>query len=252
LPSGAFIDQGKAETLKLSVVIPAYKEEEYVETTLCGIDETLRSIQLPSEIIVVLDVVPGDQTATCARKIAETRARIRVLERQGRRGVGDAVRAGIRAARGEIVIIAMGDQSEDPSDIARLISRAREHDVVFTNRFRHGRPSGYPVLKYITNRICNSAVVLLFHIPYTDTTNAFKAYKKTLLDRLDLTSKGFEIFLEMPVKATVLARSTDEIEVHHTVRKKEAPKLSIFKDGHKYARVLFSLLDWTKSVKNLG
>ncbi len=137
----------------------------------------------------------------------------------------------------------MGDQSESPSDIVRLARQAENCDIVFTRRFRHGRPPSYPVLKYIANRCTNIAVMLLFKIPYSDTTNAFKAYRKELLNQLELSSKGFEIFLEVPMKAMMLApRKTTEIEVSHTVRRKEAPKLSVLRDGYRYARLLFSLL----------
>jgi glycosyltransferase involved in cell wall biosynthesis len=225
------------------VVVPAYKEEEYVEQTLRGIAESFHGAELSSEIIVVVDLVPGDETASHVRKATEMYSEIRVLERQGRRGVGDAIRAGIREASGKIVIPVMADQSEYPSDIVRLVRKAQHCDIVFTNRFKHGRPPGYPVLKYISNRCCNLAAMLLFRIPYSDTTNAFKAYTKALLDRIDLSSSGFEIFLEMPVKAMMLAPlRSDEIDVHHTVRKKRAAKLSVLKDGYRYACVLLSLL----------
>lgn len=252
LLSKSLVNYTKIETPIVSVVVPAYKEEEYVEATLRGIVRTLRAAGLTSEIIVVLDLVPGDRTASHVGKVARTYSEIRVLERQGKRGVGDAVRTGIKEARGEIVVIAMGDQSEDPSDIVRLVNKAKDCDVVFANRFKHGKPLGYPVLKYVVNRCCNLAAMLLFRIPYSDTTNAFKAYRKALLDRIDLFSDGFEIFLEMPVKVMMFATQTDEIEVRHTVRRKEAPKLSILRDGYRYVGIMVSLLDRGNVTKRLG
>ena len=98
-------------------------------------------------------------------------------------------------------------------------------------------------MKYFANRCCNLAAMLLFRIPYSDTTNAFKAYRKALLDRTDLSSDGFEILLELPVKAMMFAPQTGEIQVHHTVRRKRAPKLSIFRDGYRYVGIVVSLLD---------
>lgn len=237
------IAAGGKERPAVSVVVAAYREEEYVETTLQGIAESLRNAGIVWEIVVVLDVVAGDETASHVRRISERYDGVRVLERQGRRGVGDAMISGIKVARGRIIIPAMADQSEDPYDIVRLVTRAEDCDIVFTNRFRHGRPPGYPLLKYIANRCCNLAAMLLFRIPYSDITNAFKAYKQELLNRIDLSSKGFEIFIEMPVKAMMVARvRSGEIEVAHTVRKKQIPKLSITADGYRYARVLISLL----------
>ncbi len=67
---------------------------------------------------------------------------------------------------------------------------------------------------------------------FSDTTNSFKAYRRVLLDRIHLTSKGFEIFLEMHIKAMMLASRVDEIDVSRPVRKKKQPKLSVTKDGY--------------------
>ena len=227
----------------VSILIPAFKEAEHIEATVKSIVQTFRNCGLLYEILIVLDVVPGDRTPACVRKIARTYPEVRVIERQGKRGVGDAIRTGIRGATGEVVIPVMGDQSENPADILRLARRAQYCDIVFTERFRLGRPAGYPVVKYVANRCCNLAVSLLFRIPYTDTTNAFKAYRRDLLSRIELHSKGFEIFLELPLKVMMLGPAkTDQIEVNHTVRKKKFAKLSVLKDGSRYVRVLISLL----------
>jgi dolichol-phosphate mannosyltransferase len=225
------------------VVVPAYKEEEYVEQTLRGIKRACDDSNISAEIIVVVDVVPRDNTLDYVRRVSEGNPEIRVHERIGRRGVGDAVRTGIRIARGEILVVVMGDQSEDPNEIVRLVKSCKDYDVVFTNRFRHGTPPGYPFVKYLANRTCNYAVKWLTEIPYSDTTNAFKAYKLETLKRVQLTSDGFEIFLEIPLK--IMQRDgirSREIEASHAVRKKKTPKLSVTKDGCRYLRVLLTLL----------
>jgi glycosyltransferase involved in cell wall biosynthesis len=235
------------DRLAVSVVVPAYREEEYIKATLKGIAEALRGASLKFEIIVVLDLVEGDETASHVRNISCRYREIRVIGRRGRRGVGDAVITGIRRSHGKIIIIAMGDRSEHPSDIVRLARAGADCDLVFTNRFKHGRPEGYPVLKYIANRCCNFAAMALFRMPYSDTTNAFKAYRKELLDQLSFSSRGFEIFLEMPIKAMTIARRIEELDVGHIVRTKQTPKLSITRDAHKYLHVLLSLTRSRKS-----
>ena len=234
----------------VSVVVPAYREGEYIKATLEGIAEAFRAAHLLSEIVVVLDSVQGDETASHVRDVSERYREIRVIERRGKRGVGDAVTTGIQQARGWIVVIAMGDQSEHPSDVVRLARTAAYCDVVFTKRFKHGRPPGYPVLKYVANRCCNYAAMALFRMPYSDTTNAFKAYKKDVLDRLIFSSKGFEIFLEMPIKAMMISRRTEEIEVDHVVKTKKAPKLSISRDAQRYICVLLSLIRSSRRISS--
>jgi len=225
-----------------SILVPAYREEEHIEETLRGIVVAFREGNLSFEIVVVVDAVSGDHTALHVRRACEEFSEIRVFERKGRRGVGDAIKAGTAQAYGEIVIPVMGDCSELPFDIVRLARTAKKFDVVFANRFKSGRPAGYPPTKYIANRLCNFAIRVLLGIPYCDTTNAFKAYRREILTRIDLSSKGFEIFLEMPVKAMMHASSTTEIQVVHIVRKKKAPKLSLVRDGQRYIRLLLSLI----------
>lgn len=234
--------EGRGEPL-LSVVVPAYKEEEYVEQTLRGIERACDDSNISAEIIVVVDLVPDDKTGEYIRRVSEGHPEIRVHERLGRRGVGDAVRTGIGMARGEVLVVAMGDQSEDPNEIVRLAKSCLDYDIVFTNRFRHGRPHDYPFVKYLANRACNYAVKWLAGIPYSDTTNAFKAYKLETLKRVELTSDGFEIFLEIPLKIMRHDRiRSREIEASHAVRKKMAPKLSVTKDGYRYLHVLLTSL----------
>lgn len=225
----------------LSLVVPAYKEEEYIEQTLLGIKRACDDSNMSAEIIVVVDVVPGDKTMDYVRSVSEGHPEIRVHERLGKRGVGDAVRTGIGMARGEVLVVAMGDQSEDPNEIVTLAKSCVDYDVVFTNRFRRGRPRGYPFVKYVANRACNYAVKWLAGIPYSDTTNAFKAYRLQTLKRVQLTSDGFEIFLEIPLKVMQCdGIRSREIEASHAVRKKKTPKLSVTKDGYRYLRVLLT------------
>jgi len=136
----------------------------------------------------------------------------------------------------------MGDQSDTPGDIVRLAEKAQSYDIVFTNRFKAGRPKKYPYLKYAANRICNLTARLIFRIPYSDITNAFKAYRRSIVTDIDLTSKGFEIFLELPLKAISRTKQTTEIDVQHTVMKQKVPKLSVTRDGYKYLSLLISLV----------
>ena len=236
----------------LSVVVPAYREEEYIEQTLWGIKRACNDSNVSAEIIVVVDVVPGDKTVDYVHKVSEGNTELRVHERLGKRGVGDAVRTGIGMARGEVLVVAMGDQSEDPNEIVRLTKSCVGYDIVFTNRFKHGRPPGYPFVKYVANRACNYCVKWLAGIPYSDTTNAFKAYKLETLKRVQLTSNGFEIFLEIPLKVMQCdGIRSREIEASHAVRKKKAPKLSVTKDGYRYLRVLLTALLPKPKVENI-
>ncbi len=230
-------------TKTVSVVMPAYKEEEYIIDTIEDVVGSLRARALDFEIIIVLDVTPEDKTVNIVRREAEKFQEIRLVERIGKRGVGDAIRAGIGLAEGKIVIPVMADHSETGSDLLRLIDVALEgYDMTVADRFGHGKPSGYPILKYVSNRILNVSARFLLMLPISDITNAFKAYRRESLSNVTIRSKGFEIFLELPVKTIRLRNSrTATVEANHVARRRKESKLSLFREGPKYAKLLFSL-----------
>jgi hypothetical protein len=223
--------------------MPAYREEEHIAYALVNLITGLRGAGFQFEVIVVLDSVQGDQTGPIVHQLCERFNEIRLIERKGRRGVGDAIGTGIRLAQGDIVVPMMGDYSESSWELLKLVNAITEgYDVAIGERFKHGKPAGYPVLKYVSNRFFNNLARLMFRIPSSDATNAFKAYRTQLLKDETFLSKGFEIFIEMPVK--VLRNSALKIiklPVEHTVRKKREAKLSLIKDGPRYLRLVFSL-----------
>ncbi len=228
----------------LSVIIPAYREEEYLEGTISDVVQCLRARRLSFEVIIVLDVTPGDRTVDVARVASARFPEVTTIERQGKRGVGDAVREGIRASRGEVVVPMMADHSESGDDLVRLVDVSRRgYDLTVAERFGHGVPPGYPPSKYFANRLLNLSARLLLMLPMSDTTNAFKAYRRESLAAITLRSKGFEIFLELPVKAACRPGSrVARVETGHIARKGKEAKLSLSRDGPRYARTLFLLI----------
>jgi glycosyltransferase involved in cell wall biosynthesis len=227
----------------ISIVVPAYREGEHIEGALSGIVAELRGAGLTFEVIVVLDSVPGDATGPIVRRLCERLSEIRLIERCGRRGVGDAIRTAITAANGEVFVPVMGDRSESTPDLVKLINAVMNgYDMAVGERFGYGKPPGYPMMKYIANRLCNRLIEFLFQLPYSDVTNAFKAYRLELLKKLDLSSRSFEIFAEIPIKLSLRwpRAKIAKIPVQHFVRKKREAKLSLLKDGPRYIKVVLS------------
>lgn len=228
----------------VSIIIPAYREEEHIANTITEIIVRLRQKQFSFEVLVVLDSLPGDRTSLIIHELCEKFAELRMIERVGKRGVGDAVRTGIRAAKGSILVPVMGDHSESSDDLVKLVRAvAQGHDMAIGDRFKHGKPYGYPFLKYTANRCCNFLIKLMFSVPSFDTTNAFKAYNAPVLKQLEISSKGFEVFAEIPLKVFLRVPEANiaSISVQHFVRKKSEAKLSLLKEGPRYIRVISSL-----------
>jgi glycosyltransferase involved in cell wall biosynthesis len=167
-----------------------------------------------------------------------------LIERLGKRGVGDAIRTGIKKAKGNILVIVMGDHSESSNDLMKLVRAiAQGYDMAIGDRFMHGKPCNYPFLKYIANRCCNFSIKMMFSIPSSDTTNAFKAYNALVLKKFDVSSKGFEVFAEIPLKVFLREQNVKiaSIPVQHFVRRKSTSKLSLLREGPRYIKVVSSL-----------
>jgi len=242
--SSTLLSSAAMEHPFVSIIIPAYREEEHIANTITEIIVGLRQKRFKFEVLVVLDSVPGDRTGTIIHELCEKFAELRIIERFGKRGVSDAIRTGIRAAKGSIFVPVMGDNSESSNDLVKLVEAvAQGYDMAIGDRFKHGKPRGYPFLKYIANRCCNFMIKLMFSIPSSDTTNAFKAYNAQVLRQLNLSSKGFEVFAEIPLKVFLQVPNVNiaTIPVQHFVRKKREAKLSLLKEGPHYIEVVASL-----------
>ena len=119
-------------------------------------------------------------------------------------GFGFAVRAGLESFRGDAVVIVMADGSDDPRDVV-LYYRVLEagYDCAFGSRFMPGaQVHDYPRLKLLMNRVVNLGIRALFRHGYNDTTNAFKAYRREVIENVrPLLSHHFNMTVELPLKA---------------------------------------------------
>jgi dolichol-phosphate mannosyltransferase len=191
--------------MKLSVVIPAHNEADSLPETVRESTAALDEAGIEHELIVV-DDASGDGTPDVVAELAAADGRVRGLRNHFPRGFGFAVRAGLEAFRGDAVAVMMADGSDDPQDLV-LYYRVLEagYDCAFGSRFMPGaRVVGYPKLKLVINRVANGVIRVLFHHGYNDTTNAFKAYRREVIEQIQpLLSNHFNLTVEMPLKAIV-------------------------------------------------
>ena len=165
--------------MKLSVVIPAYNEENSIGPCLDRLVETLRDKhRLPYEIIVVNDN-SSDDTERVVRARAEGDPAIRFVSHRPPGGFGRAIRSGLELVTGDVIVIMMADLSDDPEDVVAYYRKIEEgYDCVFGSRFIKGSSvEHYPPLKRIVNRTINRLIQLMFWTRFNDLTNAFKAYR---------------------------------------------------------------------------
>jgi dolichol-phosphate mannosyltransferase len=233
--------------VKLSVVIPVHNEEACVARTVGDLDDRLTAAGVDHEIVVVNDH-SSDGSGEILKALAEGRASVRCLESSPPHGFGLAVRKGLEEYSGDAVALYMADGSDSPDDLLRFheVLRNPAVDCAFGSRFIPGsRVIDYPVHKLILNRLANNFIRAIFAIRYNDVTNAFKVYRRCVVDGLKpFLSHHFNLTVELPLKAIVRGYSYAVIPNQWTNRKSGVSKLRVQEMGSRYLFiVLYCLLE---------
>ncbi len=220
----------------LSVVIPARNEEGCIAATVEHLRLELEARNVPHEIVVV-DDASTDNTLKVLEALQPKIAQLVVVKNQGPHGFGRAVIRGIDAMTGDAVVIMMADESDDCRDVVRYWTLLNEgYECVFGSRFmRGGGVIDYPRIKLLINRLANLFVRLIFGFRLNDTTNAFKAYRKTVIDGCrPLISPHFNITVEMPLKAITRGYSWVSVPITWRNRRTGESKLKLKEMGSRY------------------
>jgi dolichol-phosphate mannosyltransferase len=226
--------------MKLSVVIPAHNEEGSVAETVLTVTARLREEGLEHEVIVV-DDASTDATPAIVSRLAEQDDAVRYVRNPNPNGFGYAVRAGLEVFTGDAVAIMMADLSDHPDDLvayARLLDAG--YDCAFGSRFMAGGlVHDYPRLKLVANRLVNWGIRMLFGHGYDDTTNAFKAYRREVIDSVQpLISPHFNLTVEIPLKAIVRGHSYAITPIRWRNRRAGVSKLALQEMGSRYAFIV--------------
>jgi dolichol-phosphate mannosyltransferase len=241
-----------AEGLKLSVVIPAQNEEASVGATVEGVVAVLEREAIDYEVVVVNDD-SEDSTEAVAAAIAEGNPRVGVHRSHHERGFGNAIRAGLDVYGGDAVAIVMADASDNPEDLIRYHQLLEEgYDCAFGSRFVPGaKVYDYPRVKYVVNRLANQFIRILFRHRYNDTTNAFKAYRREVIETIQpLLSKHFNLTVEMPLKAIVRGHTYAVVPTNWTNRTSGTAKLAMKEMGSRYLFIV--LYVWLEATLSRG
>jgi dolichol-phosphate mannosyltransferase len=234
--------------MKLTVVIPAHNEEGAIVSTVSLLARTLREQKIVHEILVVNDH-STDGTGVALRALARRISTLTIVNNEGRRGFGSAVRAGLANVSGDAVAVFMADASDSPKDLVkffRVLEASPEIDCVFGSRFMPGsQVIDYPWFKLMLNRMANWFIQVLFGLPYNDTTNAFKMYRREVIEGIaPLFSLHFNLTVELPLKAIVRGYRYQIVPNTWTQRRKGMSKLKIREMGSRYLFVvLYCLLE---------
>jgi dolichol-phosphate mannosyltransferase len=229
---------------KLSIVIPAYNEEKNIGKCINELQATLREkYAIPYEIIVVNDNSTDLTERTVRAEIAADPA-VRLVNRTPPGGFGRAIRSGMEAVTGDIVVVYMADLSDSPEDVIAYYSKIREgYDCVFGSRFIKGSEvHDYPKLKLVINRIVNRSIQFMFWTRFNDLTNAFKAYRTPVIrDCGPYRACHFNLTLEMSLGALIRDYNVAQIPIRWYGRTWGSTNLKLGEMGRRYLSTLLMM-----------
>jgi len=200
--------------IRISIVLPAYNEEENIETAIAEATAASERLVADHEILIV-DDGSTDSTAARVRRLAAANPRIRLVEHDRNRGYGEALRSGFLASRLDFVFFTDADLQFDMDELERFVPYAGTVDVVAGYRINRQDK----LIRRINAHAWNWLVRVLFYVPVRDIDCAFKLFERGILTEVDIESVGAMVNTELMVKLGRSGASMVEVGVHHRPRR---------------------------------
>ena len=221
--------------MKISVIIPACNEEDNISDVVGKIELLL---DLPHELIVVNDH-STDNTLVLVQELCKKYPNLRVISNTGKAGFANAIKFGFAQAINELVVPVMGDLCDDLNTIKTMFGKINEgYDVVCASRYIKGggRIGGSKIKGFLSSSAGRSLYYLL-GIPTHDIANAFKMYRKKVIDSIDIKASGFEFSMELPLKAYYAGFRITEVSSVWKEREKGKSSFKMFKLIPRYSKL---------------
>lgn len=209
----------------LSIVIPILNEAETIAETLLRIKD---NIPTPHEVILVYE---SEEDTTLPVVKACNDPSVRLIKNKFQRGVINAIKTGLESARQEAILVTMADLSDDLKTVAAMLEKFNNGaDIVCGSRhMKGGKQQGGPPVKTFISTFSCLFLYYTTNIPTHDVTNNFKLYRKSVLDRISITSSGgFEIGMEITVKGFLSGYTVTEVPTVWKDRTKGESNFKLF------------------------
>ena len=212
----------------LSVIVPAYDEE----ATLATVVRRLREVPLKLEIVAVNDASKDGTAAVIDRLVAE-RVIDRAVHHPTNRGKGAALRSGIAAATGDVIVVQDADLEYDPGDLPRLLEpiRSGRADAVYGSRFQGGPRRVLFFWHSVGNQLLTLLSNMLTNLNLTDMETCYKLVRADLLKRLPLTSNRFGFEVEITARLSQCGARIWELPITYSGRTYAEGKKITWRDG---------------------
>jgi dolichol-phosphate mannosyltransferase len=221
---------------KLSIIIPARNEADNLPKCITEIYEVLSHHSIDHEILLI-DDGSTDNTYKVVRELKKDIPTVLYLKNENENGFGRAIRIGLSKFSGDAVAIMMADRSDSPSDLVEYWNVLNSGvECVFGSRFIRGSHIyDYPKMKLLVNRLVNTMIRIAFRIESNDITNAFKIYRKEVIQGCQpLISPHFNLTVEIPLKAIIRGFSWKVVPISWRNRTKGVAKLKLREMGSRY------------------
>lgn len=226
--------------MRATVIVPVLYEEPLLARSLArltGLDD-----RIDLEVLVVVDV-PDPSKARDAEKANDpiaAAAGARALYRVGKRGFGSALRYGFGQASGDVLVPFMGDGSDRAEDIPRMLETLEQgFDVVAASRYMRGGETVGMTAKQRISHLYSTLVRVAGGLRIHDVSNAFKAYRREVVEAVPTEAESFDISAELTVKAAILGFRLGEIPTSWTNRAEGTSNFRFSKELRNYSRWLF-------------
>ena len=185
--------------MKLSVVVPAHNEQDNIVNVIERIED---SLNIEHELVVVNDN-STDATVELVQRLSRKYSNIKLVHNKAGKGFANALKTGFGNVSTDIVIPVMADLCDDLTSIPKMLDKLNEgYDIVCGSRYiRGGARLGGSKVKGFFSFWAGKSLSFLLGVPTHDIANAFKMYRKKVIDSIDIKSKAFEISMEIPLKA---------------------------------------------------
>lgn len=235
------LPNGNTNNVGISIIVPTFNEGFNIREVLTDVITNLNHLNKDWEIIVVDDST--DSTYDILAEIASMEPNVNVIHRHTERGFGSAIRTGLMRSKGNVVMVIMGDGSDDPKFINEFLDKIDEgYDIVIGSRFmKNSRVTDYPFAKCLANRSFNILAKLIFNLKTNDLSTSFKAYRRCVIESIQTSSDGFEISPEITLKAIRHGFKYSQIPVTWTGRKFGQAKFRVTASALSYFRLVMRL-----------
>jgi glycosyltransferase involved in cell wall biosynthesis len=224
------------EGFSVSVVIPVFNEELTIGSIITRTRRTLEQLGLPYEVVVIDD-------GSMDRSAQISQAGEAIVLREAHQGKGIALRLGFERATGDVIVTLDSDGSHQPEEIPSILRCMMKDkvDFVIGSRFLNSdaKNAKIPKLNRIGNKMFSDLIRLFTGLKISDSQSGFRAIRSSIIKRMRLHSRGYEVESEMLVKALKMGARVTEIPVSFEQRTVGKSKLDPLKDG---ARILYSII----------